>query len=106
MLEGAIALLLEDGRRNVVIQFHQATEADLTGPFDAAVVTREYWSGVHAGVVFTLPDTTEVVGVGVMTSGDGRREFEVRSREQVIDLLGDFELALAAAEAATAGLTG
>ena len=106
VLEGAIAVLLGDGRRNVVVQFHQASEADRTGPFDAAVVTREFWSAVHAGVVFTLPDTTEAVGVGVVTNGDGRREFEVRSPEQVIQLLGSFELAIAADAPAPAGPPG
>ena len=103
MLEGAVALLLEDGRRNVVVQFHEASEADRAGPFDAAVVTQELCSGVRAGVVIMLPNDAGVLDVGVVTSGGRRREVELRSPQQVIDLLGHFELALGGAEPAPTG---
>jgi len=85
VLEGALAVLLQD--RNDVVQFHDAIEIDLSGPYDAAIVTTELVDRVRADVVITLPGDGADVGVGHILTGGLDREVQVHSHQQVIDLL-------------------
>lgn len=96
VLEGAFALLLEDGTRNDVVQMRHATEDDLADAYDAAIVTVELLEHVRADVVVSLPRGDSEAGIGSVTTGDGDRPVVVRSHRQVIDLLDEeFETALA-----------
>lgn len=85
VLEGALAVVLQD--RNDVVQFHDALDDDLSGPYDAAIVSTELVDRVRADVVITLPGAGSDVGVGHVIAGGLDREVQVHSHQQVIDLL-------------------
>lgn len=88
VLEGALALVLTS-RHNLVVQFHSATQAERSTRYDAAVVSRALAGGVHADIVVVLPDTGSSRGtsVGRVSGGGADREVQLRSHQQVIDLL-------------------
>ncbi|HET7488446.1 MAG TPA: hypothetical protein VFJ85_11000 [Acidimicrobiales bacterium] len=56
VLEGALALLLEEQGRSQVVQFHDAPSAQRAVRYDLAVVTEEHAADVDADLVVTLPD--------------------------------------------------
>ena len=87
VLEGALALLLEAGAGNEVVQFHDGVDVDPAARYDAAIVTVELLTDVHAEVVITLPGAGSGPGIGHVTTGDDDREVLVHSHQQVIDLL-------------------
>lgn len=88
VLEGALALVLTS-RDHLVVEFHSATEAERSNRYDAAVVSRELAGGVHADTVVVLPDagSSRGTGVGRVSAGGADREVQLRSHQQVIDLL-------------------
>lgn len=89
MLEGALAVLLTSRVRHRVVQFHAASEAERSGRYDAAVVSGALARGVRADLVIVLPDAGSGGGTGLghVTAGGAHREVDLRSHQQVIDLL-------------------
>lgn len=87
VLEGALAVLLQARSGSEVVQYHDATEIDLTAPYDAAIVSVELVDDVHADVVITLPGSEAGGGVGHVITNNVDREVQVQSHQQVIDLL-------------------
>jgi hypothetical protein len=85
VLEGAMAVLLEAGDANEVVQLHSSPVIDLTGPYDAAIVTGDLPTELQADVVIALPAAES--GMGHVITAGADREVEVHSHRQVIDLL-------------------
>lgn len=80
-----MAVLLEEGDANEVVQLHASPVIDLTEPYDAAIVTGDPPNELRADVVIALPESES--GMGHVITAGVDREVEVHSHRQVIDLL-------------------
>lgn len=89
VLEGAFAAILGHGARADVVQFHDSSADERSWHYDAAIVTVGLAGDVDAEVVVTLPDTEEGGGVALVTIGDISRAVDVRTNDEVIDLLAE-----------------
>lgn len=87
VLEGAMALLLGSSATNDVVQYHDATDTDLAGRYDAAVVTVTLLDHVDADVVITLPQARTGSDVAHVSGGAVDRDVALHSFQQVVDLL-------------------
>ena len=89
VLEGALAFLLETRTGHHVVQFHEALPADGVRRFDAAVVSPALAGHADADVVIVLPNlaSPRAGGTGRVRNGNGERLVQLRSHQQVIDLL-------------------
>lgn len=89
VLEGAFAALLGHGERSDVVQFHRADPAQLSGPYDAAIVTCGLAHEVEPEVLITLPDTEAGGGEASVTVGGVTRPVRLCTNQEVIDLLSE-----------------
>lgn len=87
VLEGAMALLLGNEAGNEVVQFHDATGAELAGRYDAAIVTASVLEHVDAAVVITLPESRTGGDVAHVAAGPVNHHVALQSFQQVVDLL-------------------
>jgi hypothetical protein len=89
VLEGAFAVLLGDGERSDVVQFHRAAPEELAIHYDVAVVTSGLLGDVAPDVLITLPDTREGGGEASITIDGVTRPVRARTNQDVIDLISD-----------------